>query len=247
MRWYDGSGKVALVTGATGGIGGATVRLFLEAGASVVATGRDQHRLEEIFREREHVLAIEGDFANEGSARRAVANALQRYGRIDHVVHCAGAVSAGRIEDTSLAEWHRQLDVNLTSAFLLCRETYSALKASKGCAVLLSSTNGLHGGSPVSGLPYAMAKAGVINMTRYLAKEWAPDWIRVNCVAPGPVDTPMLDRLTEDQHARAKAATLLGRYSTAEECAGMIVHLCSNYAATMTGTVTNISAGNVLD
>lgn len=247
MSWYEGAGKVALVTGATGGIGGATVRLLRECGASVVATGRDQHRLEEIYRDVEGVLCVEADFAKEGDARRAIANTLQRYGRLDHAIHCAGAVGKGRLDETSVEEWHRLLDVNLTSAFLICRVSYAALKESKGNVVLVSSTNGLHGGTSMSGPVYATAKAGVINMTRYLAKEWAADEIRVNCVAPGPVDTPMLDRLTEEQHARTKASTLLGRYSTAEECAGMIVHLCSHYAATMTGTVANVSAGAVLD
>lgn len=247
MSWYQGAGKVALVTGATGGIGGATVRLFRECSANVVATGRDQHRLEQFFHGEEGVLTVEADFAKETDARRAIAVALQRYGRLDHVVHSAGQVGKGRIEETTLSEWHRLLDVNLTSAFLIAREARAALKESKGNLVLVSSTNGMHGGTAVSGLPYAMAKAGVINLTRYLAKEWAPDGVRVNCVAPGPTDTPMLDRLTPEQHAATKAATLLGRYSTAEECAGMIVHLCSHYAATMTGTVANVSAGNVLD
>jgi 3-oxoacyl-[acyl-carrier protein] reductase len=247
LRWYSGEGKVALVTGATGGIGGAAVKLFREAGAAVVATGRDQQQVEEVFSSDDHVLALGADFSKENEARNAIASALERYGRIDHVVHSAGAVGKGRLEETSLSDWHRLMDINLTSAFLLCRESYSALKESKGNAVLLSSSNGVHGGTAISGLPYAMAKAGVINMTRYLAKEWAPDGIRVNCVSPGPVDTPMLDRLTEEQHTWTKAATLLGRYATADECAGMIIHLCSDYANSMTGTVANISSGMILD
>ena len=86
-----------------------------------------------------------------------------------------------------------------------------------------------------------------MNLTRYCAKEWAPDGIRVNAISPGPVDTPMLDRLSADQHAGLKAALPLGKYATADECAGAVLFLCSPHAASMTGTIMNISSGLVLD
>ncbi|MBL42669.1 MAG: hypothetical protein CMM49_08435 [Rhodospirillaceae bacterium] len=244
---FDASGKVALVTGATGGIGEATVRLLLECNAKVIATGRSPSKLNAIFKNENDVFPIKANFSKEKEAKAAINRSIDQFEKIDYVIHCAGAVGSGCLSDTSLDEWYKILDINLTSAFLLCREAYPILKKTSGSVVLLSSINGTHGGSNVSGPVYAISKAGINNMTRYLAKEWAKDNIRVNCVSPGPVDTPMLDRLTLEQHKNAKAATLLGKYSTAEECAGLIVFLCSPWAQSMTGTIENISSGIVLD
>jgi len=244
---FDASKKVALITGATGGIGKATSKLFLKCNAKVVATGRSLDRLNALFKNDKNVFSIEADFSIESEAKSAIFQAVNKFSRIDYVIHCAGAVGKGTFSDTSLKEWYEILDINLTSAFLLCRESYPALKKTSGSLVLLSSVNGSHGGSSVSGPVYAISKAGINNMTRYLAKEWSKDNIRVNCVSPGPVNTPMLDRLTTEQHKIAKAATLLGRYSTADECAGLIVFLCSPWARTMTGTIENISSGIILD
>ncbi len=244
---FDASGKVALVTGATGGIGEATVRLLLECNAKVIATGRSPSKLNTIFKNENDVFPIKANFSKEKEAKAAINSSIDQFEKIDYVIHCAGAVGSGCLSDTSLDEWYKILDINLTSAFLLCREAYPILKKTSGSVVLLSSINGTHGGSNVSGPVYAISKAGINNMTRYLAKEWAKDNIRVNCVSPGPVDTPMLDRLTLEQHKNAKAATLLGKYSTAEECAGLIVFLCSPWAQSMTGTIENISSVIVLD
>ena len=95
--------------------------------------------------------------------------------------------------------------------------------------------------------PYGAAKAGVLNLTRALAKEWAAQGLRVNCVAPGPVATAMLDRLSEADHAALKAAIPLGRYADPQEIAAAIAFLCSDHARTMTGAMINISGGLVLD
>ena len=244
---FNARNKVALVTGATGGIGEATVNLLLKCNASVVATGRSIDKLNSTYRNHKKVYSVQADFSNEDDAKSAIMRAEDKFHSIDYVIHCAGAVGEGSLSNTSLKQWYEILDINLTSAFLLSRESYPALKKSSGSLVLLSSVNGSHGGSAVSGPAYAISKAGINNMTRYLAKEWAKDDIRVNCVSPGPVDTPMLDRLTSDQHKNAKAATLLGKYSTAEECAGLIVFLCSPWAQSMTGTIENISSGIILD
>jgi 3-oxoacyl-[acyl-carrier protein] reductase len=108
-------------------------------------------------------------------------------------------------------------------------------------------SNARNGGSALSGAPYAVAKAGVSNLARYLAREWATDGLRVNCLAPGPVDTPMLDRLNPEQHAALQAAIPLGRYTSGREVAAAIAFLCSDHAASTTGATTNISGGLVLD
>lgn len=140
------------------------------------------------------------------------------------------------------------LDVNLTSAFLVVRATHHLLGASgSGRLLLVSSTNGINGGSTLSGPAYAAAKAGVINLSRYLAREWSGDGIRVNCVAPGPVDTPMLARLDAATIDGLVAATPLGRLATAGDVAAVIRHLCSGAAGFLTGTVHNVSGGLLLD
>ncbi len=241
---FDGRGKVVLVTGAAGGIGRETVRLARASGAKVAAFDLARRGLP---REARDVLAMTGDAAAEADVRALVRETVKRFGRIDAVVSAVGVVGAGRLDAMPLDEWHRLLDINLTSAFLLCRETWRPLKRARGAVVLFSSTNGRNGGSHLSGAAYAVAKAGIVNLTRYLAREWAPDGVRVNCIAPGPVDTPMVGRLTREQHAALKKAIPLGRYATAAEVAATVAFLCSPHAASMTGTCINVSGGMVLD
>ena len=245
MQLLDGGGRVAFVAGAAGGIGTACVAAFREAGAQVAAMSRNAARFEKITADGDS-LALVGDCGREDDVRQAIAQAQARFGRIDYLVNAAGVVGAGTLAATSLADWQDVMDANLTSCFLLCREAHDALKASQGAVVLMSSTNGMNGGTRLSGAAYAAAKAGIINLTRYLAKEWAPD-IRVNCIAPGPVETPMLDRLTDHDHAALKRLIPLGVYATADQVAAQTLFLCSHHAATTTGTVANISGGLVLD
>jgi 3-oxoacyl-[acyl-carrier protein] reductase len=246
VQLLDGAGRVAFVAGAAGGIGAACVAAFHDAGAQVAAMSRNAARLEAITHDATS-LAIAGDCGREDDVRQAVATTMARFGRIDYLVNAAGVVGVGDLKDTSLADWQHVMDANLTTCFLLCREAHAALKASQGAVVLMSSTNGISGGSRLSGAAYGAAKAGIINLTRYLAKEWAPDGIRVNCVAPGPVETPMLDRLSDRDHAEIKRQIPLGVYASAGQVAAQTLFLCSNHAATMTGTVANISGGLVLD
>ncbi|MSO64650.1 MAG: SDR family oxidoreductase [Alphaproteobacteria bacterium] len=247
MQLFQGSGRVALVTGAAGGIGRALVKVLRDGGAKVAAIDLGEQSLAAAFGRDDGVATIAADATREGDVKSAVAAAIDTFGRIDCAINLAGAVGVGRLAETTLADWQRLLDINLTSAFLLCREVYKPLRAGKGAAVLISSTNAINGGSHLSGAAYAVAKAGIINLTRYLAKEWAPDGIRINCVAPGPVDTPMLARLKPNQHTALRQAIPLGRYATAAECAATIAYLCSDHAGSTTGTVANISGGLVLD
>lgn len=237
----DGTGRVAFVTGATGGIGRACVEMFLAAGASVVASGRRAVPFDD-----PRVLKQPLDVTDEAQVKAAFAAARQRFRTLDYLVHMAGAVGEGRLDQTSLADWRSVVDANLTSAFLVLKHAYPLIRKPGGAVVLCGSSNGTNGGSHLSGAAYASSKAALLNLTRYCAKEWAPEGVRVNIVSPGPVDTPMLDRLTAAQHAEIKAQLPLGRYATAEECAAGALFLCSPHAASMTGTNLNISSGLVL-
>lgn len=239
----DGGGRVALVTGAAGGIGAAVVAAFAAAGAEILAVDRLPGWAGE---GDPHAARFAADLAMEAEVAAAVDACLARFGRLDYLIHCAGATGVGPLADLALAEWQRLMDVNLTSAFLLARQAFPALKAAGGSLVLMSSPNGVHGGTPLSGPVYAAAKAGVLNLARYLAKEWAADGVRVNCILPGTVDTPMLDRLGAEGKEKLVASIPLGRLTAAREVAAAAAFLCSDHAANMTGGTINISGGRLL-
>lgn len=238
----DASGRVAFVTGATGGIGQAVVRMMLDAGAQVAASGRRAVPFDD-----PRVLPLTLDVTDEPTVEAAIESCVTRFGRLDYLIHMAGMVGKGRIDEMPLDDWNQVVATNLTSSFLLMKHSYKHLTKPGGVAVLCGSSNGYNGGSYLSGAAYASSKAALVNLTRYCAKEWAPDGIRAHVISPGPVDTPMLDRLSDDQHDGLKAALPLGKYATAEECAGAVLFLCSPHAASMTGTNVNISSGLVLD
>lgn len=235
------------MTGAAGGIGRATTTRLAQDGFRVLATDLDV-QIPAPGADDMHIAWHACDVTDETAVAAAAATCRARFGRLDAVVHLAGRVGAGRLVETALEDWRSVIDVNLTSAFLVARAAHPILRATgAGTLVLVSSTNGLNGGSALSGPAYAAAKAGIVNLTRYLAREWSEDGIRVNCIAPGPVDTPMLARLEADTVAALVAATPAGRLASAGDVAGVIAYLCSADAAFLTGTVHNVSGGMVLD
>ncbi len=238
-------GRVALVTGAAGGIGRATVAALMRDGYSVTAVDLALAALPCAF--DAPLQQVSADMTDEAAVIRAVSGCLEHFGALDCVVHLAGAVGRGPLVEVAASDWRRLLEVNLTSAFLLAKASHEALRARRGSLVFMSSTNALNGGSALSGPAYAVAKAGIINLARYLAKEWGGDGIRVNCVAPGPVDTPMLARFPESTVDSLRQSIPLGRVATADDVAASIAFLCSNQASYLTGTVMNVSGGLVLD
>ena len=237
-------GPVALVTGAAGGIGAACARALAEQGYRLaLADLKPPAPAGGVTA----ALSLGFDVSNDTEVGDALAAVAAELRQLDLVVHGAGQVGKGPLVAVSADEWRRLIDVNLSSAFFLARHAHPLLAANRGSMVLVSSTNGLNGGSALSGPAYAVAKAGIINLTRYLAKEWAVDGIRVNCLAPGPVDTPMLDRIGDEQLAALIEAVPLKRMARADEVAATVCYLASPQAAYLTGTVHNISGGLVLD
>lgn len=235
--------RVVLVTGAAGGIGQAVIRRLHREGARVAAFDGLPARSSS----GATTLDLQGDATSELDVSDAVAKTVAHFGRLDALVHTVGRVGAGGIESCSLEQWHSQLAVNLDSAFLFCREAAPHLAASRGAVVLFSSTNGRTGGSAVSGLAYAVAKAGILNLARFLARDWAAAGVRVNCIAPGPVDTPMLDRLGAEGRSRLLNSIPLKRFSTADQVAGQVAFLLSDDCASVSGEVFNTSGALVLD
>jgi NAD(P)-dependent dehydrogenase (short-subunit alcohol dehydrogenase family) len=211
-----------LVTGGAGGIGGACAEWFRSRGDEVVVLDR----------------ALGHDAADPSS----VAAVLADVASLDVVVHAAGSVGKGGIADLDLAEWNRVLTDNLTSAAVVAGQALPKMPAG-GSVVLFSSVNGRHGGNELSGPAYAVAKAGIIGLTRHLAKHQAARGVRVNCVAPGPVTTPMLDRLTPDEMAALTASIPLGHVTSPAEMAGTVGWLCSPAATSVTGTVIDVNGG----
>jgi len=233
-----------LITGAAGGLGRATVARLRERGMRVVATDR---ALAEIPCGAPLTVASL-DVTDEVAIAAVVARVLGELGRLDHVVHLAGVAGRGPLDEVSREAWQQVLDTNLTSAFLIAKATHAALAATRGTLTLTSSTNGRNGGSALSGPAYAVAKAGIINLARYLAKEWAAEGIRVNCLAPGPIATPMVTgRFSAETVDRLKSAVPLGAIGEPAHVAHAIDYLTSPAAAFVTGTVMNVSGGLVLD
>lgn len=237
--------QVALVTGASGGIGAATVEAFVSAGVTVVAADI-RPRPDPEGAAPGLVDSIVTDVASEVDIDALARHVGEAHGRLDHLVHAAGIIGSGPLAVSTLADWHRVMDVNLTATFLLARAFHPLLAASEGSMVVLGSSNGVNGGSAISGPAYAAAKAGMQNLVRNLAKEWAPDKVRINMVAPGPVDTPMIRQHGDEVRETLRSAVLLGRVGRAAEIAANILFLCSRQAAWQTGSVVNVSGGLVL-
>ncbi|MBV9960402.1 MAG: SDR family oxidoreductase [Acidobacteria bacterium] len=243
------SGKTALITGATSGIGRATALVFAEAGARVAAVGRSEDALaslaEEIRAAGGVCLAIRADVTVE--AGRIVREALEGFGGLDVLVNAAGHLANGTIEDTTVEAWDAMLNVNLRAVFQLMQEAAPQLERTRGNIVNVSSVTGLRSFPGV--LAYCVSKAGVDQLTRCAALELAAKGVRVNAVNPGVVVTEIHKRggMSEESYAafleRSKTTHPLGRVGEAREVAELILFLASEHAGWITGATYSIDGG----
>ena len=208
------SSSVAIVTGAANGIGLAIARSLIQSGWRVAALDLPGTGLARRFAKHRRAAIIEGDVAQEEAAARAVAAALERFGRLDGVVSNAGISRNKPIRRLTLEEWHRVLDVNLTAAFLLARAAETALRRSKGAMVLIASSRALM--SEANTEAYSASKGGLVALTHALSISFAPD-VRVNCVSPGWIRTRNYGELRKKDHAQHPA----GRVGKPEDVAAM--------------------------
>lgn len=238
-----GRGPVVFVTGAAGGLGRVLVSRLHSRGHRVIATDIALADLPCAG----PVTAMQLDVTDSAAVEACVSRTIEQFGRIDHVVHLAGRAGRGPVGEVSASEWDALLAVNLGSAFQVARAVHAALAASRGSLVFTASSNAFNGGSELSGPAYAAAKAGIVNLGRYLAAEWAPQRIRVNTVAPGPIETPMVTggRLSQTELAKVQASVPLGRMGEPRHVAHAIEYLLHPDAEFVTGTVMHVSGGLV--
>lgn len=232
---HDFSGRVVLVAGAAGGIGGAVADAFAAAGATL-------SRWDLPGRARgEDSVAV--DLCDPASVAAALAATLDRHGRLDIVVNSAGyAGPTMPVERYDPAEWLRVIDTNLTAAFHLCRAVIPPLRrAGWGRIVTIASLAGKEGTPDAAA--YSAAKAGVIALTKALGKELAGSGILVNAIAPAAIDTPLLGQMTPDHVRTMIAKSPLGRLGRAEEVAALTLFLASEACSFSTGAVFDLSGG----
>ena len=240
---FDLAGKSALVTGASGGIGGAVARALHASGAAVALTGRNVAALEALagqLGERAHVIA--GDLADAEAVTSVAKAAEQALGTIDILVNNAGLTRDNLMMRLKDDDWIAVLDVNLTAAFRLSRAVLRGMMRNRwGRIVSITSIVGVTGNPGQAN--YAASKAGMIGMSKSLAAEVASRGITVNCVAPGFIVTAMTGALGEDASAKLVEAIPAGRLGAPEDVAACALFLASDEAAYVTGQTLHVNGG----
>ena len=240
--------KVALITGASSGIGMAIARRLASDGYSVMAAGRDAGRTADIASESPSVHTWVGDLTSSGACDRLIAACVKAFGRLDVLVNNAGIYHTANAEETTDSIWHQTLAINLTTPFLLSRAAMPQLRLHKGVIINIASDWGLVGGR--NAVAYCASKGGLVLMSKAMTMDHAAEGVRINAVCPGDVETPMLYRsgaargLDQQSALReANASSRTGRVTTAAEVAALVAYLASDAAAQITGAAIPINGG----
>lgn len=242
--------RVALVTGASKGIGAATARILAAEGCAVAVNyNRSKAEAEALAAEiRDNggtAIAVQADVSDGAAAAKMVDNVLEKFCQLDILVCCAGVAWQGLSQDMGDEEYRRVMGVNLDGSFYCCRAVLpQMIRQKEGKIITISSMWGQVGGACETA--YSAAKAGVIGLTKALSKEVAPSGITVNCVAPGVIDTDMVQSLGAQTLNDLAEETPLGRLGTAEDVAGCVSFLCSGAGDFLTGQVLAPNGGLVI-
>ena len=240
---FDLSGKSSLVTGASGGIGGAIARTLSKAGASVALSGTKTNVLEQLATELgTHTCVVPADLSDTKSVDTLLSTAEKALGSVDILINNAGLTRDMLSMRLTNEDWQSVLDVNLTAAFLLSRGVIRGmLKRRWGRIINITSIVGVTGNS--GQVNYAASKAGLIGMTKSMAQEVASRGITVNCIAPGMIVTSMTDALSNDQKSQILQVIPAGRFGESEEIGAATLYLSSEEAAFVTGQTLHVNGG----
>ena len=237
--------KVVLITGGSRGIGRAMVELFASNGYSVAFTYKNSENQAKNLAESTGALAIRADSAVEADVKRTVYTVIDAFGKIDCLINNAGISSFSLFTDLSLEQWNEMLSVNLTGAFLYSKEVIPGMVSRKqGRIINISSMWGIVGSS--CEVHYSTVKAGLIGMTKALAKELGPSGITVNAIAPGMIDTEMNAHLAAEDVEAIKEETPLMKIGQPIDVANAAFFLASDSASFITGEVMNLSGGFIV-
>lgn len=242
--------KVALVTGASSGIGAAVARRLANDGYTVMAAGRDAARTAKVASELPSVQTWVGDLKSSEACDKLIADCVRTFGRLDVLVNNAGIYQIANAEGTTDRVWQQTLDINLSTPFFLSRAALPQLRLSKGVIVNIASDWGLVGGR--NAVAYCASKGGLVLMTRAMAIDHAAEGVRINAVCPGDVETPMLYRSGATHGLDAKSAlheantgSRTGRVTSPEEVAALVAFLASDDAAQINGAAIPMDGGNM--
>ena len=243
--------KVAIITGAAGGIGTAITELFAKEGAVLVPVDLNEQRLKELAeklkKEKVEVEYFAIDVSNEQQAKRVVNSTLEKFGKIDILVNGAAICKMIPILDIESDDWDRIMAVNLRSVFLFSKEVFRHMKERKyGKIISLASAAGKIGGL-AAGAHYSASKAGVMCFTKSLALQAGTFKINVNCVCPGPTKTEMTDAWGEETNKDFAAKIPFKEYGQPEDIAQAILFLASDRSRYITGEILDVNGGLVMD
>lgn len=237
---FDLTNKVVLITGATGGIGGAIAKKMKQAGAKVVVSGRNIAKLESEF--DDSYIKIPADLAEEGAAVELVMNTIEQAGKIDIVINNAGITKDTLIMRMTDEQFDDVINTNLRSCFKMCRAVIMPMMKQRfGRIINMASIIGVIGGPGQAN--YAASKGGMIAMTKSIAAEVGSRGITANCIAPGFIKTPMTDVLSDELKKTYLAQIPAGRFGEPEDIANACVFLASDEASYINGQTLHINGG----